>query len=228
MTSFQLFEAIGDIDDELIAEVSNSSYKKQKKIYTVSVLAACAMLAICIFVNQEKIHQINSDNRANENEIVYNTPTETLQVKAIEEAVDNVVINKIDSLYSNAKFGGKLKEVSVIQWQKQYGTEDFLEAHKRKYKLSFSNTKEILYGVVELELSKDQVVEIRADDGKMLDSSYKELKKTLIGNNEVAICKINNSNYCAIATGDNATYTIEVNDVTLKQFVSMLKSIFEY
>lgn len=33
MTSFQLFEAIGIIDDTLIAEVNNSSYKKQRKVW---------------------------------------------------------------------------------------------------------------------------------------------------------------------------------------------------
>lgn len=227
MTSFQLFEAIGNIDDALIAEVSNLSYKKQKKIYTISVLAACAVLAICVFANYEKIHQNNTDNQVHE--IVYQTPTETTN-KREKEAVDNVVINKIDSLYSNAKFGGKLKEVSERQWQKQYGTEDFLKAHKKKYKFSFSDAQKILYGVVELELPNNQVIDIIASNGEMLDSSFKELKKSLIGNSEVAICKINNGNFCAIVYGDNAVYTIDGDDKIAKtesQFVSLLNGIFE-
>ena len=226
MTSFQLFEAIGNIDDTLIAEVSNSSFNKTKKFYTISVLAACAVLAICVFANFEKIHQINTDNRANE--IVYQTPTVTLQGNAREEAIDNVVINKIDSLYSNAKFGGKLKQVSERQWQKQYGTEDFLKAHKKKYKFSFSDAKKILYGVVELELPNNQVVDIIASNGEMLDSSFKELKKTLIGNSEVAICKINNGNFCAIVYGKNAVYTIEGDEKMNKnQFIMLLKKILK-
>ncbi len=226
MTSFQLFEAIGSIDDTLIAEVSNSSYKKQKKIYTISVLATCAVLAICVFANYEKIHQINTDNRTNE--IVYHTPTVTLQGNSREEAIDNVVINKIDSLYSNAKFGGKLKEVSERQWQKQYGTEDFLKAYKKKYKFSFSDAKKILYGVVELELPNNQVVEILVSNGEMLDSSFKELKKTLIGNSEVAICKMNNRNFCAIVYGENAVYTIEGDDKMNKnQFIMLLKKFLK-
>ncbi len=224
MTSFQLFEAIGNIDDALIAEVSNSSYKKTKKFYTISVVAVCTVLAICVFANYEKIHQSNNQVH----EIVYQTPTETTN-KREKEAVDNVVINKIDSLYSNAKFGGKLKEVSERQWQKQYGTEDFLKAHKKKYKFSFSDAQKILYGVVELELPNNQVVEIMTSNGEMLDSSYNELKKSLIGNSEVAICKINNGNFCAIVYGDNAVYTIEGDDKIAKtesQFVSLLKKIF--
>ncbi len=227
MTSYQLFETIGDIDDELIEEVSNSSYKKQNKIYTVAVLAACAMLVICLFSYQEKIHKNNKGNQVNE--IVYHTTTETLQGKGREkDSVDNVVINKIESSYSNAKFGGKLKEVSERQWQKQYGTENFLEAHKKKYKLSFSNSNKVLYGYVLLQLSKNQVVEITADDEKMLDSSFKELIKTVIGNYEVAICKINHGNYCAIVKGNNAVYTIEGGDImTENQFVLLLKKIFE-
>ena len=225
MTSFQLFEAIGNIDDTLIAEVSNSSYKKQKKIYTISVLAACAVLAICVFANHEKIRQSNIDNQVHE--IIYQTPTETTN-KSEKEAVDNVVINKIDSLYSNAKFGGKLTEVSERQWQKQYGTEDFLKAHKKKYKLSFSDAKKILYGVVELELPNNRVVEILASNGEMLDSSFKELKKTLIGNSKVAICKINNGNFCAIVYGENAVYTIEGSDKMNKnQFIMLLKKILK-
>ena len=225
MTSFQLFEAIGNIDDTLIAEVSNSSYKKQKKIYTISVLAACAVLAICVFANHEKIRQSNIDNQVHE--IIYQTPTETTN-KREKEAVDNVVINKIDSLYSNAKFGGKLTEVSERQWQKQYGTEDFLKAHKKKYKLSFSDAKKILYGVVELELPNNRVVEILASNGEMLDSSFKELKKTLIGNSKVAICKINNGNFCAIVYGENAVYTIEGSDKMNKnQFIMLLKKILK-
>ena len=224
MTSFQLFEAIGNIDDALITEVSNSSYKKTKKFYTISVIAACAILTICIFANYKKIHQSNIDNQVNE--IVYQTPTETTNKKE-KAVVDNVVINKIDSLYSNAKFGGKLKEVSERQWHKQYGTEDFLKAHKKKYKLSFSDTNEILYGVVELELSKNQIVEIITSNEEMLDSSYKELKKSLIGNIEVAICKINNGNFCAIFYGDNSVYTIEGDDKMNKnQFVLLLKNLF--
>lgn len=226
MTSFQLFEAIGNIDDTLIAEVSNSSFKKTKKFYTISVLAACAVLAICVFANQYKIHQINTDTRANK--IEYHTPTVTQQGNAREEAIDNVVINKIDSLYSNAKFGGKLKEVSERQWQKQYGTEDFLKAYKKKYKFSFSDAKKILYGVVELELPNNRVVEILASNGEMLDSSFKELKKTLISNSEVAICKINNGNFCAIVYGKNAVYTIEGSDKMNKnQFIMLLKKILK-
>lgn len=231
MTSFQLFEAIGTIDELLISEVNNTSYKKQRKIYTTVVLAACAMLAICIFANREKIHQNHTGSQVHE--IVDHTPTETPQGKESEKkAVDNVVINKIDSLHSNAKFGGRLKAVSERQWQKQYGMEDFLKAHKTKYELSYSKTKEILYGVVRLELSKNNVVEILVNDEEMLDSSLKELKTTLIGNDEVAICKINNENddgnFCAIVNGDNAVYTIEESDeITENQFVFLLKEIFE-
>lgn len=228
MTSFQLFEAIGNIDDTLIAEINNSSYKRQSKICAVAVLAACAMLAVCVFVNRDKLHQNQMGDQMNE--IVDHAPTETQQGKEGEKnAVDNVVINKIDSLYSKAKFGGRLKAVSKSQWRKQYGMEDFLEAHKKKYELSYSKTKEILYGVLKLELSKNQVVEIMVNDGEMLDSSFKELKKTLIGNNEVAICKINNDgNFCAIVNGDNAVYTIEESDeITENQFVLLLKEIFE-
>ena len=222
MTSLQLFEAIGNIDDALIEEVGNSSVKKQKKIYTIAVLAACAMLTICIFANQEKIYK-SKNNQVHE--IVYQLPTETTN-KREKESVDNVVINKIDSLYSNAKFGGKLKEVSERQWQKQYGSEDFLKAHHVNYKLSLSNSNEVLYGVVELELSKNQVVEIIAANGEMLDSSYKKLKKTLIGKYEVAICKINSGNYCAIVYGDNAVYTIEGDDeISENQFVLLIKKI---
>ena len=225
MTSFQLFEAIGNVDDTLIAEVSNSSFKKTKKFYTISVLATCAVLAICIFANYEKIHQSNADNQVHE--IIYQTPTETTN-KREKEAVDNVVINKIDSLYSNAKFGGKLKEVSERQWQKQYGTEDFLKSYKKKYKFSFSDAKIILYGVLELELPNNQVVEILASNGEMLDSSFKELKKTLIGNSKVAICKINNGNFCAIVYGENAVYTIEGSDKMNKnQFIMLLKKILK-
>lgn len=225
MTSFQLFEAIGNVDDTLIAEVSNSSFKKTKKFYTISVLATCAVLAICIFANYEKIHQSNADNQVHE--IIYQTPTETTN-KREKEAVDNVVINKIDSLYSNAKFGGKLKEVSERQWQKQYGTEDFLKSYKKKYKFSFSDAKIILYGVLELELPNNQVVEILASNGEMLDSSFKELKKTLIGNSEVAICKINNGNFCAIVYGKNAVYTIEGDEKMNKnQFIMLLKKILK-
>ena len=100
MTSYQLFETIGDIDDELIEEVSNLSYKKQNKIYTVAVLAACAMLVICLFSYQEKIHQNNKGNQVNE--IAYHTTTETLQGKDIEKgSVDNVIINKMQSLAEN-------------------------------------------------------------------------------------------------------------------------------
>ncbi len=229
MTSYQLFEAIGDIEDELIEEVCNSSYKnkKQNKIYTVLVLAACAMLVICIFSNQEKIRQNNKGNQVHE--IVYYTTTETLQRKEREKgSVDNVIINKIESLYSNEKFGGELKEASEIQWQKKYGTEDFLMTRKKKYKFSFSDANKILYGVVELELSNNKVVEIIADDEEMLDSSFKGLKKTLIGNSEVAICKINNGNFCAIVEGSNAVYTIEGDDkISENQFVLLLKKIFE-
>lgn len=225
MTSFQLFEVIGNIDDMLISEVSNSSYRKQNKIYTISVLAACAMLAICIFANYEKIYQSNNDNQVHE--IIYQTSTETTN-KREKQAVDNVVINKIDSLYSNAKFGGKLTEVSERQWKKQYGTEDFLKAQKKKYKFSFSDSKKILYGVVELELSNNKVVDILANDEKMLDSSFKELKKTLIGNSEVAICKINNGNFCAIVYGNNAVYTIEGDDkIAINQFIMLLKRILK-
>ena len=225
MTSFQLFEAIGKIDDTLIEEVSNSSYKKTKKFYTISVVAVCAVLAICVFANYEKIHQNNTDNQVHE--IIYQTPTETTN-KREKEAVDNVVINKIDSLYSNAKFGGKLKEVSERQWQKQYGTEDFLKSYKKKYKFSFSDAKIILYGVLELELPNNQVVEILASNGEMLDSSFKELKKTLIGNSKVAICKINNGNFCAIVYGENAVYTIEGSDKMNKnQFIMLLKKILK-
>lgn len=231
MTSFQLFEAIGNIDELLISEVNNKSNKKQRKIYTAVVLAACAMLAICIFPKWEKIYQNHTGSQVHE--IADQTPTETPQGKESEKkALDNVVINNIDSLHSKAKFGGRLKEVSEKQWQKQYGTEDFLEAHKKKYELSYSKTKEILYGVVSLELSKNHVVQILVNDGEMLDSSFKELKTTRIGNNEVAICRINNENddgnFCAIINGDKAIYTIEESDeITENQFVLLLKEIFE-
>ncbi len=231
MTSFQLFEAIGNIDELLISEVNNTSYKKQRKIYTTVVLAACAMLAICIFAKREKIYQNHTTSQVHE--IANHTSTETPQGKESEKkAVDNVVINKIDSLYSKAKLGGRLKEVSEKQWQKQYGTEDFLEAHKKKYELSYSKTKEILYGVVRLELSKNHVIQILVNDGEMLDSSFKELKTTPIGNNEVAICRINSENddgnFCAIINGDNAVYTIEESDdITENQFVLLLNEILE-
>lgn len=66
MTSFQLFEAIGIIDDTLIAEVNNSSYKKQRKICAVAVLTACAMLAVCVFVNRDKLHQNQMGDQMNE------------------------------------------------------------------------------------------------------------------------------------------------------------------
>lgn len=231
MTSFQLFEAIGNIDELLISEVNNKSYKKQREIYTTVVVTACAMLAIFIFAKREQIYQNHTGSQVHE--IADHTPTETPQGKESEKkALDNVVINNIDSLHSKAKFGGRLKEVSEKQWQKQYGTEDFLEAHKKKYELSYSKTKEILYGVVSLELSKNHVVQILVNDGEMLDSSFKELKTTRIGNNEVAICRINNENddgnFCAIINGDNAVYTIEESDeITENQFVVLLKEIFE-
>lgn len=226
MTSFQLFEAIGDIDDELITEVSNTSYKKHRNILAMTALVACVMLAVGIFAIQGVIHQNNNLYKT-----VENPPTQTSQ--EIDSSVDNVVINQIDSLHSNAKFGGRLKTVSEDQWQKQYGTEDFLSAHEKKYSLSFSNTQEVLYGVVELELPKNQVVEIKVNDVEMLDSSFKELNKTTIGNYEVAICRINtennDGNYCAIVKGDNAVYTIEDSDeITENQFVLHLKEIFEY
>ena len=228
MTSLQLFKAIGDIDDELITEASKTHNKQHKNTLAMTALIACIMLAVCLFTSQKVMQQNNSFY--NIYKTVEKTSTETSQ--KIDSSVDNIVINNIDSLYSNKKFGGKLKEVSENRWQKQYGAEDFLKTHKKKYNLSFSDTQKVLYGVVELELSKNKVIEIKAADGKMLDSSFKKLNKTTIGNYKVAICKLcsenNGRNYCAIVNGGNAVYTIEENEMTFKEFVLLLKEIFEY
>lgn len=224
-----------------------------RRVFTAVALTACAAFFLCILVNQifsniyvkkckdrymaesqfakdydrlnpEHIREDTIDDRgaAEKNENV------TPKKKAI---LGDVQINQLDSsLYANAKFGGTLKEVSEEQWQKQYGKADFLEGnplHKKKYYLSYSKQNKVLYGLLDLELSNHKV-EMRVDDGKMLDSPFEEMKKTKIGWYEIAICQSGEGgNYAAIIPGGDAFYTIEESEMTLEAFEELIERIFD-
>lgn len=170
--------------------------------------------------NPELLKEDTMDDREQAEENI------TAQKKAI---LGEVQINHLDSLYANAKFGGTLKEVSEKQWQKQYGKADFLEEHpqqKKNYSFSYSKQKEILYGVLHLELFGDQV-EMLVDDGTMLDSSFEELKKTKIGQYEIALCQSGAGNYSAIIPDGDVFYTIEENEMTLEEFKTLIEEVFD-
>lgn len=229
MTSFQLFEAIGNIDDILIEEACNSMYKKSRKAILLVSKAACAIIIISIIVNQVISRQNYVDN--DEYNVAEKLPQETPVLKDEDQEVhnDNIQINEINSLYSNAKFGGRLKVVSAKEWQKQYGIEAFLKNHNVEYLLSFSNDDKVLYGVLNVELPNDNL-EIRVSDSAMIDSSIDNLQTTKIGNINVAICRIitgDEGNYCAIFEGEKTVYTIERSNISQEHFIMLLQDLFE-
>jgi len=229
MTSFQLFEAIGNIDDILIEEACNSMYKKSRRVILLVSTVACAMIIISIIVNQAVSRPYNVGN--DEYSVAEKLPQETPVLKdEVQELYnDNIEINEINSLYSNAKFGGRLKVVSAKEWKKQYGIEAFLNNHNVEYLLSFSNDEKILYGVLNVELP-DNNLQLRVSDRAMIDSSIDNLKTTVIGNVDVAICRIiagDEGNYCAIYEGEKAVYTIEQSDISQEHFIMLLEELFE-
>lgn len=217
-----------------------------------AAMAVCAGFVFCMLLNQivselhfqkgtkpevaERQSAIKFDEMSEGEGICSDTADDradadegTLQKKEEDNDSADLQVNHLDSLYGNAKFGGHLKSVSEGQWQKQYGKEAFLTGRKVEYLLSYNEQKEVLYGVAVLQWQKDKL-EMRVSDGKMLDSSFKDLKKTKIGRYEIALCVCDGvgNNLAAIVQGQNAIYTIEESEMGLEDFSNLLEEVFAH
>lgn len=231
MTKLQFFKELGNIDKQIIEEVSTVPYKKHRNPVYVVAVVACVLIVFGVFVSYKISHENIKHNPA-DNLITQNTATEpTPTIITFEQLLDRAKINKIPPLYSTSKLWMDLKPVSEKKWEKRYGLDNFVKLHEREYKFSYSyKKKKVWCGLLSLKLSKKKVVDMKVHEKNMLYNPYTNLKTTFIGDYEVAICQKGISNWGAIIYGDNdIIYVFERStERTKKQFLKLLLEILEY
>lgn len=233
MTKFHFFKLLGGIDEKIIEEVSNVPFKKHRKLTSITAIAACTLILFGTFIGYKILHK-NATNNTTDKSIAQNIVIEpTPDAMTLEQLLDTAKVNKIVPLHSTAKLGGKLKIVTKKQWKGKYGTEDFVDIRKNKYLFSYGTyykKNKILYGMLNLKLSTNKIIQIIVHDKSILYHPYTNLKTTLIGNYEVAICQKGISNWGAIIYGNNDIfYVFETHyPHTKKQFLKLLLEILTY
>ncbi|KIR02626.1 hypothetical protein P261_01441 [Lachnospiraceae bacterium TWA4] len=214
MTGFDLFEGIGNLDDDLVEKVAKSNFKRSSRKFPLfSGLAICAMIAVCILIARpfDKVQQmiINEADGSMEN------------LAEIGESKANLLL----------PLEGTLKEVSEKELKSyvKYFSFGFLDEIKEKhYYLSYLDSGEIAYGAIDVGESKDQLFRVYITPKKVMDDSMEKVKMLQVGNFSIDIYKSvgNPVAYCT-SIGKFEFYSIMENDREEKQFMELLEKIFD-
>lgn len=239
---YQLWDAIGGVDEKLIYEIQEYHEIQQRKLRNLILglsVAACIMLCVLSFniINhmewahlkenhQAQIDKGNSiissrDGKSNTNKDISSVSEPSIQPLEDEKVEVNRGCN-----YFNAKYGGTIKKVTKKVWSEKFDNNIFKCDSNTKYFLSYSKKNEVLYGKLEIEVKNNEIVTVLVGKNSMIDSGYNQLSKTNINGVNMAICAIEGSqNYGAIYSKSNVAYTIEWSEGGVSEFITTLKEV---
>lgn len=243
MKDYQLWEAIGDIDDNLILETNEFDKlqaKRQARIVKTKLITGIS-LAACFLFAVLYVHGISYQTPSVEHEYidvkiaeaVELIPTPAVQTEITDDENQQtrqyvgVKLNRGDS-YTVAKFGGALEEATKEEWEEAFSSTEVELAGISEYYISFSEDEEALYGVLELSSENDAFLDVRVGKNVMLDSDYEQLSKTMINGVSMALGYVGQKNeqdeaqYYAIYKDGDITYTVEGKEQTLTDFLYAL------
>lgn len=237
---YQLWDAIGDVDEKLIYETQEYHEIQQRKLRNLILglsVAACVTLCVLSFntinhMTSESVHlkenhlaQIDKGNynngKSNTNKDIFPVSEPSIQSSEGEKVEVNKGCN-----YFNAKYGGTIKKVTKKIWTEKFDNDIFKCDSDTKYFLSYSKKNEVLYGTLEIKVKDNEIVTVLVGKNAMIDSGYSQLSKTNINGVNMAICAIEGSqNYGAIYSKSHVAYTIEWGEGSVSEFITTLKKV---
>ena len=241
---YQLWDAIGAVDEKLIYETQEYSEIREKKIkkliFGLSV-AACVALCVLNFgvvkhiilknvhlkeKNQVQIDKSNSNisSKTGKSNTNKDSPND-LEQSARPSEDEKIEINR-GCNYFGAKYGGTIKRVTQKRWLKKFDNDIFNCNSDTKYFFSYSKNNKVLYGELEIKLKDNEIVTVLVGKNAMIDSGYSKLSKTNINGVNMAICAIDGGqNYGAIYRKNHVVYSIEWSDTSVSEIIENLKEV---
>lgn len=223
---YQLWDAIGGVDEKLIYEIQEYhtiQQKKRRNLISGLSAVACIMLFVLSFPIINSMTAGNKNPNGSNTDWTYSASSETEKVK----------INEWNSGF-NAKYGGTIQQVSRELWSEKFDTDIFKCNSNTKYFLSYSKEKNVLYGVLEIKTKSNELISVRVGKNTMIDSEYNQLSKTNINGVDMAICSIEDgaedskTQYCAVYSKSHIVYTIEWGEGDLSEFIAALKEVVQF
>ncbi len=238
---YQLWEALGDVDQDIVYEIREyQKISEKKKLHQFSVRKLAAGVAIFVlgisgagvflFGNKDAGQIFPGNNKISISENKGDVIIETTSAPGKKPVMEKIEINE-ESSYFGAKYGGTITSVKKEVWLKSFDPAVFMCDAETKYYISYSREQEVLYGVLEMAIPGNDTLSIRVGENSMIDSGYSELKMSNINGVEMAICSIGGDSdeegksMGAIYMENKFVYTIEKSETNISDFVSTLKAI---